>query len=265
MSRLIWDEIGERVYEKGLNKGVLYLLDGSAIPWNGLTSIVEQHDREVSSIYFDGKKINNVVYVGPFSATMKAITYPDEFIEIEGLNSIKNGVFVGEQSPLIFNLCYQTKIGNDVVGDSAGYKIHIIYNLMAFPNENTFVSDNDSPSPVEFEWIITSIPEEIPGLHPLSHIIIDSRKTNPDFLAELESKLYGDDELTPSLMPLLELFNYINNWHVIQIIDNGDGTWTAISSKEEFITVDEINRLFTINNANATYVDANTYVISDTD
>src|SRR5580765_2617317 len=138
MSVLIWDTAGSKVYETGLDKGVLYLSDGSAVPWNGLTSIVEKFDKESESVYYDGMKITDLVYLGDFAATLKAITYPDQFIELDGYGFLRQGMYVGNQLPKTFSLSYRTRIGNDVDGDVAGYKIHILYNLTAIPTDRTY-------------------------------------------------------------------------------------------------------------------------------
>lgn len=264
MSRLVWDDLGARVYESGLDQGVLYLPDGSAVPWNGLTSVIEHFTKEVSPIYYDGVKVNDFVILGEFSASMKAVTYPDEFVELEGLASLKEGVFYGDQRPQMFGLCYRTKIGNDIEGDSAGYKLHIIYNLTAIPNEKTYSSLNSSPSINEFEWLITAIPEEIPGFFPTAHIIIDSTKIHPWLLEDIEEKLYGSSLIDAYLISMSELANYLSQWYSIKIIDNGDGTWTAISARDELISIDEIEQLFTITEINATWIDDDTFVVTDT-
>ncbi len=109
---MVWDRVGDRVYETGLDKGVLYLPDGSAVPWNGLTAIIEQFNKESSSVYYDGMKISDLVVLGEFAASMKAVTYPDEFVELEGLGSPRGGLFFGDQRPQTFGLCYRTQIGN---------------------------------------------------------------------------------------------------------------------------------------------------------
>lgn len=264
MAVLVWDAPGEKVYESGLDKGVLYLSDGSAVPWNGLTSVIEHFDKESQPVYYDGMKINDLIILGDFSATMKAVTYPEEFLEIEGVYPVKSGVFYGDQRPLSFGLCYRTQIGNDIEGDSAGYKIHIIYNLTAVPSEKTYASVKAEPSLVEFEWNITAVPEEIPGFRPSAHIIIDSRTVDPLLLAELEALLYGTDIIDATLLPMSVLVTYIGSWFRIQIIDHGDGTWSADSDIDGLIEVDEIEQSFTIPDANAVYLDAETYEITDT-
>lgn len=265
MSLLVWDKLSERIYETGLDRGVLYLPDGSAVPWNGLTEIIEKPNKEVSSIYYDGMKINDVVVLGEFQAIMKAITYPDEFVEIEGAVSLTDGVFLSDQRPQTFGLSYRTKIGNPIDGDSAGYKLHIIYNITAIPSDKSYSSITDSPSFSEFEWNITAVPEDFPGFRPSAHIIVDSRKVDPWLLEDIEKILYGTSSLNADLIPLPDLVDLLNNWHRIRIINNGNGTWTAISARDGFISVDPITGIFTIVDVNAVYLDSDTYAISDTD
>lgn len=264
MPVLVWDKVDDRIYQTGLDKGVLYLPNGSAVPWNGLTSIIEKFDRETSPVYYDGMKVTDLIVLGDFSATMKAVTYPEEFTEVEGLVETRPGAFFGDQKPQSFGLCYRTQIGNALAGDVIGYKIHILYNLTAIPSEKTYASVTSDPSLVEFEWNITAVPEELPGLRPTAHIIIDSRTFDPWLLEELEAMLYGNSMANAALIPMVDLVTYINEWARVKIIDNGDGTWTATSTRVGFIDVNEITGFFTILNANAVYLDDVTYMISDT-
>lgn len=264
MATLTWDDVGERVYETGLDRGVLYLADGSAVSWNGLTSIIENYHVETSPVYYDGMKITDLVSFGDFSATMKALTYPDEFIEIEGYSYMKRGILLGQQAPKTFGLCYRTQIGNDVQGDNAGYKIHILYNVTAVPSDRTYASLGADLSVVEFEWEIVAVPEEVPGFHPTAHIVINSNDVHPWLLQELEEKLYGSSQAVASLIPMADLVTFIRDWYSIQIVYNGDGTWTAYSEREGFITV-ESDGFFTITGVLAIYLDAYTFQITTTD
>ncbi len=263
MPELVWDKVGDRVYETGLDKGVLYLPNGSAVPWNGLTSVIEKFDKESSSVYYDGMKINDLVVLGDFSASMKAVTYPDEFVELEGLAPVKRGVFYADQPPQAFGLCYRTQIGNDLDGDIEGYKIHILYNVTAIPNDKTYSSVTVNPALVEFEWTISAVPEEVPGFRPTAHIVIDSRDVDPWLLKELEEIIYGNSFAKAALIPMVDLVTHINDWFRVKIIDHGDGTWSAISKREGFIMLNSED-LFTIIETNATYLDDDTYLISDT-
>lgn len=263
MPVLVWDRLGDRVYESGLDKGVLYLPNGSAVPWNGLTSIIESFDKETVPVYYDGMKINELVSLGDFAATMKAVTYPDEFVEIEGVAPLRKGMFASDQKPQTFGLCYRTQVGNDLEGDVVSYKIHILYNVTAIPNDKTYASGTGDPSLVEFEWNITAIPEDVPGIRPTAHFVINSVDVDPWLLEELESMLYGTSTALATLIPMPDLVSYITGWYRIKITDNGDGTWTAISQRDGFINF-LTSDSFQIFHVNAVYLDGSTYIISDT-
>lgn len=263
MPVLVWDEPGSRTYETGVDKGVLYLPNGSGVPWNGLTSIVEVSDKSISPIYYDGKKINELVSFGDFSGRMKAITYPDEFIEIEGFSKIINGVFLGEQKPQFFGLCYRTRIGNDLGDELVGYKLHILYNLIAIPTDKEYETMSSEPNAMEFEWNITSIMEDVSGFYPTAHVVINSLDVNPLLLQGLEDILYGSTTTVATLPPMDDLITYIKSWYIIQILNNGDGTWTAISSDDSLIQMLTVDT-FEITQVNAVYLDLDTYMVSDT-
>lgn len=260
---IVWDKVEDRTYETGLDRGVLYLPDGSAVAWNGLTSIIESFDKESSPVYFDGMKISDLVVLGDFEATMTAVTYPEEFVELEGLAPVKQGLFYADQKPQTFGLCYRTKIGNSLEGDEVGYKIHIIYNLTAIPNDKTYASTGSDPSLVPFEWKITAVPEELPGFRPTAHIVIDSRDIDPWLLEDLEMMLYGTSTVESVLIPMPDLVEFINEWYRVQIVDNGDGTWIANSLREGLIFVN-LSGYFEIVGVNAVYLDDDTYMISNT-
>lgn len=263
MTELVWDEVGERTFETGLDRGVLYLPDGSAVPWNGLTSITEKPDKESSPVYYDGQKINDLVTLGDFSASMKAITYPDEFTEIEGMAEVAEGVYLGDQRPQSFGLSYRTKLGDDVVGGEAGYKIHLLYNVTAVPKDKAYDTTLKTMTPMEFEWDIYAIPEELPGFRPSAHLVINSLKIHPYLLDDLEEMLYGSATVEPSLIPMVDLVTYIDEWYVVKIVDNGDGTWSAITTVEGLIEVSP-EGLFQIHEANAVYLEPDKYAISNT-
>src|SRR4029079_11749224 len=84
MTALAWDEIGERIYQTGIDRGVLYLNDGTAVPWNGLTSVEEDSTSEVKPYYLEGVKFLENFVPGDFEGKIKALTYPEEFDEING-------------------------------------------------------------------------------------------------------------------------------------------------------------------------------------
>lgn len=263
MAVLVWDVPESRKYESGLDRGVLYLFDGSGVPWNGLTSVVEKFDRKTSPVYYDGMKISELVSLGYFSASMEAVTYPDEFLTYEGYDALRRGVFISDQISKTFGLCYRTRTGN-ALDPGKGYKIHILYNVTAIPDDVTYNTASDKLDAAVFKWDIVAIPEEVPGFAPTAHIILDSTTIDPWLLEELEAMLYGSTTSDSALIPMDDLIQIMTEWYRIKIIDNGDGTWTAISERDVSIMIDDIEQYFEIYQANAIFLDDVTFLISDT-
>jgi hypothetical protein len=264
MAVLVWDQVGDRLYETGVSKGVLYKNDSIGVPWNGLTAVEESVSNEVEPVYFDGIKFDDIVTIGDFSAVLRAFTYPDEFLYYEGTMEDQDGFFITNQPLSKFGLSYQTKIGNDIAGIDSAYKIHILYNLTAIPSTTVYSTIGETLEPLEFEWTISAIPEDIETFRPTAHVIFDSRKMNPHLLQDIESILYGDEETEPHLPSLKGLSAFIRKWNRLIITDNGDGTWTATSNEEGIITMlDGIT--FQIVSDTAEYIDADTYTISSSD
>lgn len=264
MPKLVWDTVGTRVYETGVDRGVLYLDGNVVVPWSGLMSITENYNTKTTPVYFDGKEITNFSNTGVFTGTISAITYPDQLQEYEGLSNLNSAVSITGQRPKTFNLSYRTLIGNDLDGVGAGYKIHILYNVTAIPSERSYMSLTDNTEVIEFEWEITAVPEEVEGFMPTAHIIIDSRKLAPELLSSIELMLYGGETASPELLPFSDLISLVSSWYLVEIVDNNDGTWTATSLFEGYITEFPDENRFRIDNVNAIYLDATTYQVSDT-
>lgn len=207
MAKLVWDESGKRIYETGVQKGVLYVQnEGGTYPkgvaWNGLTAVTESPSgAEATPLYADDIKYLELRSAEEFGATIEAYTYPEEFEACDGSASLAKGVSIGQQDRKAFGLCYRTVVGNDVQGNAHGYKLHLIYGAVASPSEKAYATVNDSPEAVTFSWEITTTPVEIDGFKPTASITIDSTKVNPTKLAELEKKLYGDTS-TEAQLPL---------------------------------------------------------------
>ena len=261
MAQLTWDDPGTRLYETGVDRGVLYMPSGVGVPWNGLISIDEQvTGNSQDPLYFDGVKYADIVVPGDFAASVKAYTYPESMKYFEGVVEIGNGMFVTNQSPTRFGMSYRTRIGNDEGGDH-GYKIHVLYNLLAFPSAKSYGTLNESESPIEFQWDMTAIPSEVPGFMPSAHLIFDSTKMSPDLLADIEQTLYGD-EITPANLPPINIFaSFIGQWVLIRITDNLDGTWSAEGPDSLVQMLD--SETFQIIQANAVYLTDDIYSISD--
>lgn len=200
MSKLEWDKSGERLYETGVDRGVLYPqnADGSypkGVAWNGLTAVTESPSgAEATALYADNIKYLNLMSTEEFGATIEAYTYPDEFGECNGEGQLAKGVTVGQQPRKSFGLCYRTKIGNDVESSEHGYKLHLIYGGTAAPSEKAYATINDSPEAITFSWEVSTIPVEVEGFKPTASLTIDSTKVDKEKLEALEKILYGDEE-----------------------------------------------------------------------
>lgn len=199
MAKLVWDKTGERLFETGVDQGVLYVQDTSGtypkgVAWNGLTAVTESPSgAEATALYADNIKYLNLLSTEEFGATIEAYTYPDEFGECNGEAELAAGVSIGQQARKKFGMCYRTKIGNDVDGNDHGYKLHIVYGAQAAPSEKAYATINDSPEAITFSWEVTTTPVNVTGKKPTASITIDSTKVNADKLAALELILYGKD------------------------------------------------------------------------
>lgn len=236
MVRLIWGQSGERTYEAGVDRGVLYLSEGKGVPWNGLTSVTEDHgDIKTTPYYRDGHRYHNDRSPSEFSAVIKAFTYPDEFAEFDGYQEATLGYFLDEQPvEKTFGLSYRTQIGNDLEGVGYGYKIHILYNLTATPSTKTYATRDNSVDAMEFSWDVIGVPEELEGFKPTNHIILDTRFLQSSAVSDIENLLYGTDFTDPRIPVLSELIDMIFN-----LVDNGDGSWTVTGSFESVQYVGE--------------------------
>lgn len=213
MAGIKWDLQGERVYETGVSKGVLYPLAAGAytggVAWNGLISVSESPTgAEPTPHYADNIKYLNLVSAEEFEATIEAYTYPEEFAKMDGSAEAAAGVHIGQQNRESFGLSYQTRVGTDQDSE-AGYKIHLIYGALAAPTEKSYSTINDSPEAITFSWSITTTPVEMDGFKPTASITIDSRKANPEGLAALEAVLYGADAKLPLPSEVLTLIETV--------------------------------------------------------
>lgn len=198
MSKLKWDQTGERFYETGVKNGVLYIPTGGlyskGVAWNGLTAVTESPSgAEATPLYADDIKYLNLISTEEFGATIEAYTYPDEFAECDGSAELATGVYIGQQPRKTFGLCYKTTLGNDEDGNSYGYKLHLIYGAKAAPTEKAYATINDSPEAITFSWELTTTPVEVTGAKPTASLTIDSTKVDSVKLAALEDILYGKD------------------------------------------------------------------------
>ena len=214
MSLLVWDAIGEHFYETGIDRGVLYPADGNAYPkgyaWNGLTSVSETPSgAEDTALYADNIKYLTLKSAEEFGLTIEAYTYPEQWEECDGTATLADGVKIGQQTRKKFGLSYRTKIGNDVAGDSLGYKLHLVYGCSASPSERGYQTVNDSPEAISFSWTVTTTPVNLNGFKPVSLITIDSTKVDATKLGQLEDKLYGTNGGGSSIAPVVGTDPYL--------------------------------------------------------
>ena len=237
MAKLVWDATGEKQYESGVDHGVLYLRNSTGeynngVVWNGLTAVTESPSgAESNPQYADNIKYLNLVSAEEFSATVEAYTYPDEFAECDGSVEIVDGVIIGQQARKTFGLSYRTKVGNDVAGQDAGYKLHLVWGALAAPSEKAYSTINDSPEAITFSWELSTTPVSVTGLKPTASITLNSLKADSEKLADLEAILYGSDEgsgVAPRLPSPDE---------VIQLLGGTFATATAPSRTGNTVTI----------------------------
>lgn len=217
MAKIVWDQTGERFYETGTDRGVLYPAVNGAYPkgvaWNGLTGVDENPSGAEESKFF----ADNIKYLGlrsaeDFGATVTAYTYPDEFAACDGSATPTPGLYIGQQTRKPFGMSYRTKVGNDVAGDDLGYKINLVYGATASPSQRSYKTVNESPEPIEFSWELATTPVavEIANLKPAAHLTIDSRTTPAEKLKALENILYGTETEDPRLPLPKEVYELLS-------------------------------------------------------
>lgn len=207
MSKLVWDQVGEKKYEAGVDRGVLFVRDdtgkyGAGVPWNGLISVTEGvSGGEANPFYADNVKYANVLSNEEFNPAIEAYTYPDEFEACDGSKSIGDGVIIGQQKRATFGLSYRTLVGNDVADTDYGYKIHLVYGILANPSEKSRQTINESVDLMTMSWDCTTtpVPVNIAGCKPTAHVVIDSTKTTPENMAKIEALIYGSEDKEASL------------------------------------------------------------------
>lgn len=202
MAVITWDQVGERVFETGVDRGVLYVPNVSGVyatgvAWNGLTTVTESPSgAEPSPQYADNIKYLNLMSAEEFGATIEAFTYPEEFGQFDGTAAPEVGVHIGQQARKSFGLSYRTRVGNDLEGTDFGYKIHLIYGADAAPSEKAYATINDSPEAITFSWELTTTPVAVGTIgavtyRPTATLTVDSTKVFPADLTALETALYG--------------------------------------------------------------------------
>lgn len=259
MTALVWDATGEKVYEGGVDRGVLYI-QNRGVAWNGLVSVTDATTDEVTPVHIDGFLIRNLFTIGDLQATLTAYTYPDEFLVCEGMERY-NGMYVDSQPPEEFGLSYRTQVGNDVSGAQSSYKIHLLYNLTAVSDTKTYSTLSLDPEPIEFSWSINGRPEEAKGYRPTAHIIIDSKLWPVDDLRAFEEILYGTISSPPYLPTFEDLIAILYPHNAFVVVSLADGEWIGVDLRGDHLSF--INdELFEIDAPTVVMVDGDTFDVT---
>lgn len=262
MSKIVWDETGKRLFETGVDHGVLYPIQtgglyNKGVAWNGLTAVNESPSgAEATDLYADNIKYLSMRSAEIFGATVEAYTYPDEFAECDGSATLAEGVTIGQQARKIFGLSYRTLVGNDVDGQDHGYKLHLIYGASASPSERAYATVNDSPEAITFSWELSTTPVNVTGFKPTACVTIDSTKADPTCLKKLEDILYGGVMTALATQPDDWATNYGNYYKksgedYVPVTPEGDAapTWQAgtyySSSDARLPLPDEVKTIMT--------------------
>ncbi|QAY17137.1 major tail protein [Streptomyces phage Madamato] len=260
MPRITWGASGSRSYESGVDRGVLYVDAQAGVAWSGLSSVDESPTGgQIKSYYIDGVKYLQTSGPEEYAATINAFTYPDEFGVCDGTAQVRPGLFLNHQRRKSFGFSYRTLIGTDLNPDQ-GYKIHIVYNALAEPAQRNYSSVSDSSEPVDFSWSITTKAPAVTGYKHSAHVVLDSRKTDPQVLKAVEDILYGSDAAMSRLPSFSELIDIFDALHVLTVTLNGDGTAT-IDGPDEAVRMLDAN-IFQIEWPTVSAIDENTYTIS---
>lgn len=204
MAVLEWGKVGEREYETGVKKGVLYPYAtddyGKGVAWNGLISVSETPSgAEPNKLYADDTTYGTLMSNEEFGGTIEAYMSPEEFDQCDGNAEAAPGVTIGQQDRKAFGLCYRTIIGNDTQNENYGYKLHIVYGAKANPTEKQYSSVNDSPETTTLSWEFSTTPVAVKGHKPTALLIINSTKIDAAKLKQIEDILYGTESEEPRL------------------------------------------------------------------
>jgi len=259
VAQLTWGALGERYYEAGIDRGVLYLTDEDGVVWNGLVSVDENPaGGDFTPYYLDGTKAINLTSAEDFSATIQAYSSPSKFDACDGIVSIHQGIFATNQPRTSFGFSYRTKIGDDVNGLDKDYKIHLIYNALAAPSDRGNATTSSSTNPIKLSWDISTIAPLIDGYKATAHLIIDSTAITALQLPYLEAILYGSIDTPPRLPTPQELIAIIAETITLVITILEDGAYSAeglaveavssgiFSINHEAVVVNEVDGSFTI-------------------
>lgn len=213
MVKILWDQAGERLYETGTAKGVLFTQDDTGayetgVAWNGLVSVKKSNDgAEETPLYADNMKYLSLMSAENAKGSIDAYTYPEEFEACDGSAQPVAGVFVGQQARKPFGLVWSTIVGNDTLGNSYGEKMHFIYNAKVSPSERAYETVNEDPTAITFSWEYTTTPVDLSdiNLDPSASITVSKSEVSAEAWKSLQDKVYGTETEEPTLPTIQEI------------------------------------------------------------
>lgn len=210
MTRLDWNSAGKRIFEAGLDRGVLYVGTNAGVSWPGLVSISRSPSGgAVTSYYTEGVKYLQTSESTEWEGTLEAYASPVEFDVCDGASYTSKGLGFMDQPRKEFGLSYRTLVGNDLTSTSYGYQIHILYNVLSEPTEKPYSSISDKTEALSLSWALKARPEAVTGRKPSAHLIVDSRRILSADLLTLENMLYGSAGTAPRLPLPTELLTFL--------------------------------------------------------
>lgn len=213
MTRLQWGEVGTRKFEAGVDRGVLYPPNAAdGVAWNGLISVKEApFGGQPQSYYQDGVKYIQIASFEEFDATIEAFSAPAEFYLCDGTHNLYAGLLITQQPRQQFDFTYRSLVGNELLGEAFGYKIHLVYNALAKPALRTNQSLSNVTEPMTLSWDITTVPVPMWGIKPTAHLVIDTTTAPSAEVEAVENMLYGQEGVPPRMptqTEVIELFQY---------------------------------------------------------
>lgn len=215
MPKLAWDTIDTRLYEAGIDRGVIRSKSGLIFAWSGLVAVNEKDEEGVvTNVFFDGKKVISYKSRGVYEATITGYQLPSQFDtqhrilgravrEIQGVDEVRPGFYLTSQTKREFDFSYRSMIPGE------GYKIHFVWNATIQEESSGATTLDDGSSIETFTWTVTTTPmSETQGPLASSHFVVDGRKISPILLSNFEDYFYGKPAYFPHFPSQIELAEF---------------------------------------------------------
>lgn len=235
MSRLQWDQDGDRGYRVGIHKVALFKSDTSAasgygvgVAWNGVTKVGEAPEgAEATDLWANDSKYGTLRSSEQFKGSIEAYDCPEEFDECDGCVEAGSGFLLRQQTRKPFGLVWCTSIGNDTEGVDHGEELHIAYNATASPSSVDRETINDSPNVPTMSWEFSTTPVNVEGYKPTSHVVFRSTKMTAQNWNRLLDTVFGSSDADPTLPTLATLISTYGTVHTYEPLDEAPTDWAT--------------------------------------